>query len=79
MVTFIITLVVTALVTYIIISLYYKYRYELKGKVIEVEDDKSINSKQSNDNIPMNTTNPAYETATTISTNTDPAYAAITH
>ena len=72
--TFIITLVVTALIIYIITSLYYKYRYELKEKV-KVDDDKKVNTKQKDPysgNIAM-ATNPAY--ATTIKMDTNPAYA----
>ena len=72
MVTFITTLVVTALTTYIITSLYYKYQYDIKEK-IKVDNDKKVNSKQSDGgNIGMNI-NPAY--TTTIKMDTNPAYA----
>ena len=79
MVTFIITLVVTALISVIITSLYYKYRYELKEKG-KVDNDKNINTKQDpyGGNITMDT-NPAYGTATTIKMDTNPAYATTAH
>ena len=78
MVTFIITLVVTALISVIITNLYYKYRYDLKEKV-KVDDDKNINTTQDpyGGNIIMDT-NPAYGTTTTIKMDTNPAYATIT-
>ena len=71
-----VTFVVTALITYIITSMYYNYRYELKEKV-KVDDDKNVNTKQKDPyggNITMDT-NPAYGTATTIKMDTNPAYA----
>ena len=77
-VTFIITLVVTALISVIIISLYYKYRYELKEKVMKVDDDKNVNTEQDpyGGNIIMNA-NPAYATIATTKMDTNPAYATI--
>ena len=71
-----VTFVVTALITYIITSMYYNYRYELNEKV-KVDDDKNVNIKQKDPyggNITMDT-NPAYGTATTIKMDTNPAYA----
>ena len=84
MVTFIITLVVTALITLIIASLYYKHHY-IKKSLIRQEDDSHALTEdiKSNDpavyattsaNITMDT-NPAYGTATTIKMDTNPAYA----
>ena len=77
MVTFIITLVVTALISIIITSMYYNYQYGLKEK-IKVDNDKNFNTKQKvpYGGIAMDT-NPAFGTATTIKTNADPAYATI--
>ena len=66
-----ISLSVTALITYIIISLYHKYHHEK----FEVNDDKNVNTEQKDPNggnISMDT-NPAY--ATTIKMDTNPAYA----
>ena len=77
MVTFIITLVVTALITYITTSLYYKYRYELKEKVI-VDDDNTKQKDPHGGNITMDT-NPAYGTTTTIKMDANPAYATTSH
>ena len=78
MVTFIITLVVTALISVIITNLYYKYWYDLNEKV-KVDDDKNVNTKQDpyGGNITMDT-NPAYETTATIKMDTNPAYATTT-
>ena len=84
MVTFIITLVVTALISVIITSLYYKHHY-IKKSVIRQEGDSHAltDDINSNDpaayaiarvNVPMDT-NPAYGTATTIKMDTNPAYA----
>ena len=71
MVTFIITLVVIALITYIITSLYYKYELKEFKKII-VDNDKNENKK----NYPYdnNDANPAYETVSTIKMDTNPAY-----
>ena len=73
MVTFIITLVVTALICIIITSLYYKYWYELKEKV-QGDDDKNVNIRQMDPyggNIAIDG-NPAY--STTIKIDTDSIY-----
>ena len=70
---FIITLVVTALIS---VSLYYKHWYELKEKVT-VDDDKNYMTEQRGPyggNITMDT-NPAYATTATIKMDTNPAYA----
>ena len=88
MVTFIITLVVTALISVIITSLYYKRHY-IKKSVIRQEGDSHALTEdiKSNDpaayattraNITMDT-NPAYGTATTIKMDSNPAYAATSH
>ena len=80
MVTFIITLVVTALISIIITSMYYKHK-----SVISQEGDShaSMEDIKRHDpayattiktNVKM-VTNPAYETATAIRLNVDPAYA----
>ena len=63
---------------YIITSMYYKYRYELKEKV-KVDDDNNVNTTKLRDpyhggSIKMDT-NPAYGTGTTIKMDIDPAYA----
>ena len=85
MVTFIITLVVTAPITYIITSLYYKHLF--KKSVIRQEGDSHALTEdiKSNDpayaiakaNVPMDT-NPAYGTTATIKMDTNPAYATTT-
>ena len=88
MVTFIITLVVTALISVIITSLYYKHLIDhIKQSVIRQEGDSHALTEdiKSNDpayattraNITMDT-NPAYGTATTIKMDTNPAYATTT-
>ena len=84
-VTFIITLVVTALISVIITSLYYKHLF--KKSLIRQEGDSHALTEdiKSNDpayattraNITMDT-NPAYGTATAIKMDTNPAYAAAT-
>ena len=76
MVTFIITLVVTALISVFITSLYYKYRYELKEK-ITVDDDNTKQKDPYGGNIIMDT-NPAYATTATIKMDTNPAYVTTT-
>ena len=86
MVTFIITLVVIALITYIITSLYYKQLF--KKSFIRQEGDSHALTEdiKSNDpayattraNITIDT-NPAYGTATTIKMDSNPAYAATSH
>ena len=87
MVTFIITLVVTALTTYIITSMYYKHLIDHTMKsVINQEGDPHEDNKRHDPayattvktNITMDT-NPAYGTATTIKMDTNPAYATTTH
>ena len=75
MVTFIITLVVSVLITYITTSLYYKYRYGLKEKVT-VDDDNTKQKDPYGGNITMDT-NPAY--GTTIKMDTNPAYDTTSH
>ena len=77
MVSFIITLVVSVLITYIITSLYYKYRYELKEKVT-VDDDNTKQKDPYGANITMDP-NPAYGTTTTIKMDTNSAYATTSH
>ena len=77
MVTFIITLVISVLITYITTSLYYKYRYELKEKVT-VDDDSTKQKDPYVGNITMDI-NPAYGTTTTIKMDTNPAYATTSH
>ena len=83
MVTFIITLVVTALISIIITSMYYKHLIDrIRKSVISQEGDphEDINKYDSTyattiqTNVTMDT-NPAYGTATTIKMNTNPAYA----
>ena len=76
MVTFIITLVVSVLITYITTSLYYKYRYELKEKVT-VDDDSTKQKDPYDGNITMDI-NPAYATTATIKMDINPAYATTT-
>ena len=78
MVTFIITLVVTALISVIITSMYYKCRYELKEKV-KIDDDKNVNTEQDpyGGNIIMNAS-PAYGTTATMKMDANPAYATVT-
>ena len=66
MVTFIITLV-TALITYIITSMYYKYWHELKQDKTELGDVKKVNTEQQKDQHH----NPNYETVILKETNTD--------
>ena len=77
MVTFIITLVVTALITYIIASLYYKYKLKEVIKIIKVDNDKNDNKQKPVyeivSTIKMDT-NPAYGTVSTIKMGTNPAY-----
>ena len=86
MVTFIITLVVTALISVIITSLYYKHLIDhIRKSVISqeghphalTEDIKRHDPVYATTriDIPMDT-NPAYGTATTIKMDTNPAYAA---
>ena len=87
MVTFIITLVVSVLITLIITSLYYKHHYNKKSLIRQEDDSHALTEDiKSNDpaayattraNITMDT-NPAYGTATTIKMDIDPAYATAT-
>ena len=84
MVTFSITLVVTALISIIITSLYYKHHYNKKSLIGQegdihalTEDIKSNDPDTTGANIIMDT-NPAYGTATTIKMDTNPAYATVT-
>ena len=83
MVTFIITLVVTALISVIVTSLYYKRHYIKKSVIRQESDSHAITEDiKSNDpayaiarvNVPMDT-NPAYGTVTTIKMDANPAYA----
>ena len=86
-VTFIITLVCTGLITYIITSMYYKHMIDcIKKSVIIKESDPHDNIKKSDPAFATNTinnvtmdTNPAYGTVTTIQMDTNPVYATTTH
>ena len=86
MVTFIITLVVTTLISIIITSMYYKHLIDrIRKSVISQEGDphEDINKYDSayattiKTNIIMDA-NPAYETTTAIKMDTNPAYAITT-
>ena len=80
MVTFIITLVVATLITYIITSMYYKHKSVISQEGDSnalTEDNKRhdpVYATTTKTNITMDT-NPAYGTATTIKMDTNPAYA----
>ena len=80
MVTFIITLVVTALISVIITSMYYKHKSVISQEGDShalTEDNKRHDPSYATTiktNITMNT-NPAYGTATAIKMDTNPAYA----
>ena len=87
MVTFIITLVVTALISVIITSLYYKHHYIKKSVIRQEGGSHALTEDIKNSdptyaiarvNVPMDT-NPAYGTATTIKMDTNPAYATTAH
>ena len=56
--------------------LFYKYRYELKGKVT-VDDDSTKQKDPYGGNITMDI-NPAYATTATIKMDTNPAYVTTT-
>ena len=87
MVTFIITLVVTALISVFITSLYYKHLI-IKSAINQEGDSHSLteNINKRHDptyatasaNIIMDT-NPAYGTTATIKMDTNPAYATTSH
>ena len=86
MVTIIITLVGTALITYIITSMYYKHLIDcIKKSVISQEGDPHDNIKEYDPAYVTTTisnimdTSPAFGTATTMKMDTNPAYAATTH
>ena len=83
MVTFIITLVVTALISVIITSMYYKYRHELKQDKTELVDVKKIKTEQQKDqrhnpnyeDIILKKSDPDYALSTsTIKMDINPAY-----
>ena len=80
MVTFIVTLVVTALISVIITSMYYKHKSFISQEGDShalTEDTKRCDplyATTTKTNITMDT-NPAYGTATTIKMDTNPAYA----
>ena len=81
MITFIITLVVTALISVIITSLYYKHKKSLIRQEHALTEDIKSNDPAyatTRANITMDT-NPAYGTATAIKMDTNPAYAATSH
>ena len=80
MVTFIITLVVTALISVIITGMYYKHKSVISQEgdthalTKDIKRDDSTYVTTTKTNITMDT-NPAYGTATTIKMDTNPAYA----
>ena len=81
MVTFIITLVVTTLISVIITSLYYKRHKSVEGGSHALTEDIKNNDPAyatPRANVPMDT-NPAYGTATSIKMDTNPAYATTAH
>ena len=86
MITFIFTLVVTALITYIITAVYYKHVIDhIRKSVVSQECDTHGGIKKYDLSYATSTTNnirmdinPAYGTATTSKMDSNPAYAAIT-
>ena len=82
MVTFIITLVVTALISVIITSLYYKRHKSVEGGSHALTEDIKSNDPAvyatPRANVPMDT-NPAYGTTATIKMDINPAYATTAH